>query len=213
MAISAGSATRSTIPPRSLKWQRIHGDALREQHDPGESDQPDSGRLCQSQFSYGPAVSSGNNYIDSTPTHLNQDSYQIRVDQTFGEHDSLFGRVSHYNEPQIGSNGYAGASSFANDYGWNAVMHETHTFSPTAVMDGFFGRNLGNADTGSNVPGAPAGFAKQLIQLGVSANFVSNFQGGQGPFIPGMGVTGYLGRRTAVRPRHPRLCRQLDVWR
>ncbi len=138
-------------------------------------------------------MASGNNYVDSTPTHLNQDSYQIRVDQTFGEHDSLFGRVSEYSEPQIGSNGYVGTSTFSNDNGWNAVIHETHTFSPTAVFDGFFGRNLGNAYTGSGVPGAPTGFANSLIQLGVSANLVSNFQGGQGPFIPGMGVSGYLG--------------------
>ena len=144
-------------------------------------------------FPTGPAVTSGNNYVNSAPTHLNQDSYQIRVDQTFGEHDSLFGRVSHYNEPQLGSNGYAGTSSFANDYGWNGAIHETHTFGATSVLDGYFGRNLGDADTGSAVPGAPSGFANQLIQLGVSSNFVSNFQGGKGPFVPGMGVSGYLG--------------------
>ncbi len=148
---------------------------------------------AKANFPVGPAVASGNNYIDATPTHLNQDSYQIRVDQTFGEHDNLFGRVSHYNEPQTGSNGYAGSTSFANDYGWNAVLHETHTFGPTAVMDAFFGRNDGQADTGRNIPGAPAGFASQLVQLGVSANFLGNFQGGRGPFIPGMGVSGYLG--------------------
>lgn len=144
-------------------------------------------------FPTGPAVTSGNNYIDSTAAHLNQDSYQMRMDQTFGAHDSLFGRVSFYTEPQTGSNGYAGTSSFANDDGWNAVLHETHTFGPTAIADFFFGRNLGNAYTGSAVPGAPAGFASQLISLGMSANFVGNFQGGQGPFIPGMGVSGYLG--------------------
>ena len=148
---------------------------------------------AKSNFPVGPSVASGNNYIDSSPTHLNQDSYQLRVDQTFGEHDSLYGRVSYFNEPQIGSNGYAGAAKFANNYGWNAVLHETHTFSPTAVMDAFFGRNVGDADTGSNNPGAPAGFANQLIQAGISSNLVSNFQGGIGPFVPGMNVAGYLG--------------------
>jgi hypothetical protein len=152
-----------------------------------------SALYAKNNFPTGPAVTSGNNYINSAPTHLNQDSYQIRVDQTFGEHDSLFGRVSYYNEPQTGSNGYAGTSSFANDDGWNGAIHETHTFGATAVLDGYFGRNLGDADTGSAVPGAPAGFANQLIQLGVSSNFVSNFQGGKGPFVPGMGVSGYLG--------------------
>jgi hypothetical protein len=143
-------------------------------------------------FPVGPPVASGNNYVDSTPTHLNQDSYQIRVDQTFGEHDTLFGRVSHYNEPQTGSGGYPGTASFANNYGWNAVLHETHTFGPTAVMDVYFGRNSGEADTGNDVPKAPAGFVNQLIQLGASPNFVGGFQGGQGPFIPGMTIAGYF---------------------
>ena len=148
---------------------------------------------AKANFPLGPPVSSGNNYIDGAATHLNQDSYQLRVDQTFGEHDSLFGRVSYFNEPQIGSNGYIGATTFANDYGWNAALHETHTFSPTSVVDLFFGRNVGDADTGSNDPGTPAGFANQLITAGVSSNLVSNFQGGIGPFVPGMNVSGYLG--------------------
>jgi len=152
-----------------------------------------SAAVAKANFPVGAAVASGNNYIDSTPTHLNQDSYQIRVDQTFGEHDSMFARLSHYNETQTGSNGYAGTTSFANDYGWNGVLHETHTFSATSVLDGFFGRNWGQADTGSAVPGAPAGFANSLISQGLSANFAGNYQGGQGPFIPGFGVSGFLG--------------------
>jgi len=92
-----------------------------------------------------------------------------------------------------GSNGYLGATSFANDYGSNGVIHEIHTFGPTSVLDAFFGRNLGDADTGSDLPGVPAGFGNQLIQLGVSPNFESKFQGGQGPFIPGYTASGYVG--------------------
>jgi hypothetical protein len=147
---------------------------------------------AKANFPTGPAVTTGNNYIDTSPTHLNQNTWQVRVDQTFGEHDSLFARVSQYFEPQTGSNNYVGATTFANDYGSNGVIHEVHTFSPTAVMDAFFGRNLGDADTGANDPGAGA-LASQLLQLGVSPNFMSNFQGGKGPFIPGMGVSGYVG--------------------
>jgi hypothetical protein len=144
-------------------------------------------------YPIGPAVTAGNNYVDASRLRLDQDNYQIRVDQTFGEHDSLFARVSQYFEPQTGSAGYAGTATFANNYGSNGVIHEIHTFSPTTVMDAFFGRNLGDADTGRNFPGAPSGFANSLIQAGLSTNFTSNFQGGVGPFIPGMGAAGYLG--------------------
>jgi hypothetical protein len=154
---------------------------------------PIAAAYAKGNFPTGPAVASGNNYVDATPTHLNQDTYQVRVDQTFGEHDSLFARVSQYFEAQTGSAGYAGSSSFANNYGSNGVIHEIHTFSPTAVMDAFFGRNLGDADTGRNFPGVPAGFVNSLIQQGLSSNFTGNFQGGVGPFVPGMTVPGYLG--------------------
>ena len=143
-------------------------------------------------FPVGNPVTSGTNAVDTTPTKLNQDSYQIRVDQTFSEHDNLFARISHYNEPQTGSNGYPGTEHFSNDYGWNGTLHETHTFSPTAVLDVFFGRNVGDADTGGTVLRVPSNYANQLIQMGVSSNFVGGFQGGQGPFVPSMSVNGYL---------------------
>jgi len=140
----------------------------------------------------GPYVASGNNYIDNSPTQLRQDTYSVRVDQTFGEHDSLFARVSQYWEPQTSSDGYAGATSFAHDYGSNGVIHEIHTFGPTAVMDAFFGRNLGDADTGNNPLGATTGLGTSLLSLGANPNFLGNFQGSTAVFTPGMG-TSYLG--------------------
>jgi outer membrane receptor protein involved in Fe transport len=160
---------------------------------PSQYISPLASMYAKANFPVGPAVASGNNYVDSTPSLLNQDSYQIRVDQTFGEHDSLFARLSYFTEPQTTSNGYVGTTNFADNSGWNGIIHETHTFSPSAVSDVYFGRNLGNANTGSDVPGAPAGFANSLIAAGMSNNFINNFQGGQGPFIPGMGASGYLG--------------------
>ncbi len=159
---------------------------------PGQDLNPISVAYAKALFPTGSAVSSGTNYADTTPTHLNQDSYQLRVDQTFSEHDSLFARISHYNEPQTGSNGYPGTLHFANDYGWNGTIHETHTFGPTAVLDAFFGRNVGDADTGGSYANAPSGFVNQLTQLGLSSNFVGGFQGATHPFIPAMGIAGYL---------------------
>jgi len=141
----------------------------------------------------GPAVIAGNNYIFNAPIETNQDTYSIRADQTFGEKDTLFGRVSHFDEPQTSPNGYQGAIRFANNYGYNAVLHETHTFGPTAVLDGFFGRNEGTADTGSSVPGAGPNFANDLAALGLSTNFIGGFRGQSGLFVPQMGVSGYVG--------------------
>ncbi len=159
---------------------------------PTTSINPIAAAYAKVNYPTGPYVASGNNYIDNSPTHLRQDTYSVRVDQTFGEHDSLFARVSQYWEPQTSSDGYTGATSYANDYGSNGVIHEIHTFSPTAVMDAFFGRNLGNADTGNNPLGVGTGLANQLVSLGASANFLGNFSGVKGNFVPGMG-TSYLG--------------------
>jgi hypothetical protein len=159
---------------------------------PASSINPIAALYAKTNFPTGNYVSSGNNYIDPSPSHLTQDSYQIRVDQTFGQHDSIFARVSQYWEPQTSSGGYAGATSFANDYGSNGVIHEIHTFNPTTVVDAFFGRNLGDADTGSKPIGGSS-FANALIAAGVSSNFSSNYQGQSGAFIPGMGASGYLG--------------------
>jgi len=139
----------------------------------------------------GPYVSSGNNYIDNAPTKLPQDTYSFRIDQTFGEHDSLFARVSQYWQPETGSDGYTGATNFAHDYGSNGTIHEVHTFGPTAVMEGFFGRNLGDADTG-NAPLGVGSLGAQLVSLGASPNFLGNFQGSSAVYVPGMG-TSYLG--------------------
>jgi hypothetical protein len=162
---------------------------------PASSISPIAALYAKTNFPTGNYVSTGNNYIDPSPTHLTQDSYQIRVDQTFGEHDSIFARVSQYWEPQTSSGGYLGASSFAHDYGSNGVIHEIHTFSPTMVVDAFFGRNLGDADTGGTPIGGSS-FANALVSAGVSPNFSGNFQGQSGAFIPGMGVSGYLGGNT-----------------
>lgn len=160
---------------------------------PASQISPIAAAYVKANYPTGPYVSSGNNYIDNSPTHLRQDSYSIRVDQIFGDHDTVFARVSQYWEPQTSSDGYAGASSYANDYGSNGGIHEIHTFGPTAVLDTFFGRNLGNADTGNNPLGVTTGLASSLITAGVSANFISNFQGGIGPYVPGMGASGYVG--------------------
>jgi len=157
---------------------------------PASSINPIAAIYAKTNFPTGNYVTSGNNYIDPSPTHLQQDSYSIRIDQTFGEHDSLFARVSQYWEPQTSSDGYLGATSYANDYGSNGVIHYIHTFSPTAVMDAFFGRNLGDADTGNNPIGGTS-LATSLINAGASASFIDGLKGV--PFVPGMGASGYLG--------------------
>ncbi len=101
-----------------------------------------------------------------------------------------------------------GATSYAHDYGSNGVIHEIHTFSPTAVLDGFFGRNLGDADTGNNPLGVGSGLASQLVSLGASVNFLATFQGVSGTLCSRYGYFA----TSADRGKARRIPEYADDW-
>ncbi len=149
----------------------------------------------------------GYNATDSTPIVVNQNAYQIRIDQVFGDHDILFGRYSYYNQPFTQSNGMPGAVSTSNLTGYNYAIHETHTFGPTTVLDTHFARNYGDDNNTGNFPNAPAGFANDLITAGFVPNFISNYQGGVGPLIPSVGISGYAGAGQTIQDT-----RIADTW-
>ena len=104
----------------------------------------------------------------------------------------LFGRISYYNQSTTQSGGYAGALNPFTLTGWNGSVHESHTFGPTAVLDTHFGANWGDDLIQLTFPNAPSGFPTQLEQLGFSPNFIGDFRAGNGPFIPTMGISGYV---------------------
>ncbi|MGA8594003.1 MAG: carboxypeptidase regulatory-like domain-containing protein [Bryobacteraceae bacterium] len=135
---------------------------------------------------------SGTNAVDATPIHLNQDSYQGRIDQVFNEHDTLFGRISYYNNTETSSAGFPGALNAVSLDGWNYAIHETHTFGPTSVLDMHFGRNWGDDLIAKDFPNIPSGFVSQLEGLGFSPNFISSFRSG-GTYVPLISISGYPG--------------------
>ena len=139
----------------------------------------------------GPPVPGGNLY-DSTAARLDQDSYTGRIDQSFGTHDLLFGRVSYLNEFSGSSAGYPGALSEVAITGWNASVHESHTFGVDSILDLQFGRNLGNDTLQTIFPSVQPKFASALISAGVSPAFISGFPSSSGSVIPIIGITGYV---------------------
>lgn len=149
----------------------------------------------------------GTNEVDNTPTRTNQNSYQGRIDQNFGQSDVLFGRISYYDQNNTGSAGFPGAVNDVIISGWNWALHETHTFGPTAVLDVHFGRNWGNDLTEHTFPNAPSNFISTLESLGYSPNFIGNFGGGYGPFIPSQGISGYVSAGGQVQST-----RIADTW-
>lgn len=133
----------------------------------------------------------GGNLYDTTKALTNQDNYTGRIDQNFGIHDALFGRISYLNQPSSKSAGYPGALSDIGINGWNIVVHETHVFGSDKILDAHFGRNLGNDTTTINFPGAPNDFANQLISAGFSNKYISDFSSVSGSLIPLITISGY----------------------
>lgn len=138
----------------------------------------------------GPPVPGGNLY-DTTKNLLDQDSYTGRVDQNFGSHDSLLGRISYFNESSSSSAGYPGALKQISIYGWNASLHEAHVFGPGAILQVHFGRNLGNDTVSTTFPHAPADFPSALINAGFSPRFISSFTAFPGSIVPAIAINGY----------------------
>lgn len=83
-----------------------------------------------------------NNYASDRILQNNVNQFDARVDQNISDKDSIFGRVSYVNNPELipgPFTGIADGGSFsAGDQtalSWNGVLSETHSFSPTLVNE------------------------------------------------------------------------------
>ena len=87
------------------------------------------------------------NYTLVPDRKLNEGTWDIRLDHNFSSKDSIFGRFSYDQATNFvpgGSPGFAeatafGSTQFINNHGRNAVVSETHIFSPTAINQAMFG--------------------------------------------------------------------------
>lgn len=138
-------------------------------------------------------LSGGQNVLNSTPTRNDDDNYTGRIDQSFGNHDLLYGRISYYNQPYTSSAPNPGEVNSNLEEGWNISVHDVHTFGPRSIAEVFFGRNIGTLYSVVAHPAVPADFSNSLISSGFSSNFISGFSGVQSAVIPQIQVTGYLG--------------------
>jgi Carboxypeptidase regulatory-like domain/TonB dependent receptor-like, beta-barrel len=89
-----------------------------------------------------------NNYASNPILRNNVNQFDIRIDQNFSEKDSIFGRVSYSDNPQLYPGPFGGIADggafYAGDQtakATNAVVSETHSFSPTLVNEARAGFN------------------------------------------------------------------------
>ena len=118
-----------------------------------------------------------NNYTDSPIFEDDTNTFDIRMDQNFNEHDQMFVRYSYSFLHRIHPGPFTGyadggdslVQSNLDDRSQNAVIAETHTFSPSIVNMIRVGINREHAlwlQPFGNTPGIPAQFGIQGVPQG-----------------------------------------------
>ena len=127
-----------------------------------------------------------NNYSANPTSSNNADQFDVRVDHTFSDHDSLFGRFSYVDNPSLipgpftgiadGGSFSAGAQSLTS---LNSVLSETHFFSNTLINEvraGYSRMNTSRLQANADVTGIPD-------QFGIPGVPQGNSNGGLGSIL------------------------------
>src|SRR5712672_1557851 len=138
----------------------------------------------------GPVLdSSGDNAIDTTPNHQTQNEYNVRIDQNFGQKNTVFFRYSATNSLLTTSGGLPGLVKNGSIPGRNWGASWVHTFNSSLVLQVQYARTT-NQDNSSTLFTHPP--ANLDATVGFSSNFVSGFAAAGGrSLIPSPGISGY----------------------
>jgi hypothetical protein len=138
----------------------------------------------------GPVLdSSGDNAIDTTPNHQTQNEYNVRIDQNFGQKNTVFFRYSAINSLLTTSGGLPGLVKNGSIPGRNWGASWVHTFNSSLVLQVQYARTT-NQDNSSTLFTHPP--ANLDTKVGFSSTFVGGFAAAGGrSLIPSPGISGY----------------------
>ncbi|HTW31694.1 MAG TPA: carboxypeptidase-like regulatory domain-containing protein [Candidatus Sulfotelmatobacter sp.] len=96
-----------------------------------------------------PAGAVGYNYVNEPDRKLNEGTWDVRLDHNFSSKDSAFARFSYDQATNFVPGGSPtwseanafGSNQYINNHGRNAVLNETHVFSPTMINQAMVGYN------------------------------------------------------------------------
>jgi hypothetical protein len=95
----------------------------------------------------------GANFIDTRSQNLDGKQWMGRIDQYFGSKNTLTGRVNLNDSTQLNPGGLpATVNSLANTFA-NVMIADTHTFSPTLILDVRAGYHRNNLQIRDSAPG------------------------------------------------------------
>jgi hypothetical protein len=111
---------------------------------------------------------SGDNYINTAPNVLNGNQGMIRVDQRFGNNNTLTGRFSINDSHNIQPTAQPVVNNTVGNTFTNAMVSDTHTFGPNTVFDVRLGYHRNNLVVTDDAPGGASATAAYISQYDFS---------------------------------------------
>jgi hypothetical protein len=135
-------------------------------------------------------AATNSNAIDTTPEVQTQNEYNVRIDQNFGEKNTLFFRYSRINSLLSTTGGLPGLLKSESIPGRNWGGSYVHVFNPSLVLQLQYSRITNADNTYQRFNGLNAGDLNG--QIGFADTFANGFAGvNGGPLIPSPGIGGY----------------------
>lgn len=109
----------------------------------------------------------GNNYINTNPDVLNGNQGMIRVDQRFGDKDTLTGRYNINDSHHIQPTNQPAVNNIVGNTFTNAMIANTWLVDPNTVFDVRLGYHRNNLEAANNAPGGAEATAAYISQFGI----------------------------------------------
>lgn len=109
---------------------------------------------------------SGNNYINTSPNILNGNQGMVRIDQRFGDNNTLTGRYNINDSHNIQPTNYPVVNNTDGNTFTNAMISDTQTFGPNTVLDVRLGYHRNNLEITDNAPGGVSATSAYINQYG-----------------------------------------------
>ena len=128
---------------------------------------------------FDPAFNS--NAFDTDPNTQHQNEYNIRIDHTFGQTDSVWFRYSRINSNVLKPTDLPGLTTNQAIPGRNWVGNWVHTFSPSLQLQALFSRTTVSDDSFTKFK---TDLTNVIQAAGFAPGFSSNFSGAKGWLLP-----------------------------
>lgn len=135
----------------------------------------------------------GVNFLNTTPTTLNQNNFNGRLDQTLTNKDSMWFRYSTQDQPSTTSNGYPYLLNATDVNSVNYGVNYLRIFSPTLTLDAQFGHNRLSSISRVRYNQGTSSILQQVAFNPAFACGYASYGATEDCLVPAVSITGYAG--------------------